>query len=1161
MNFFARNRQALWLVPPVMLFSLPGAAQVARGTLNGRVTDDSGAIVVGAQVVAHDNATGAEYKAVSDSAGEYTIPFLNPGTYTVKITYAGFKSFNKTGLVVDANEHVRADAALAVGGASEEVSVAADSPLLETSMASTGQVLDTQDIENIPVNGRTPLILGQLAYGAISTGNPQFNHPFDNSGPSSVSLGGGASKKNEILMDGAPDGGSDGTLAYSPPMDSVAEVKVETFQADAAYGHTSGGTINQLTRSGTNSYHGSLYEYNQISALADTPWFTKFKNQKKSVTRFNQYGGTIGGPLSIPKVYNAKDRLFFFFSFEGIQDNTPSPTLITVPTAAERSGDFSALLNLAKPVVIYDPTTATVQGGKIVRSPFQGNIIPANRLDPVAMKLMSFFPNPNTTASAADGENNYYYPGNSTDSFDSELGRVDVNLGTKNKLYTTFRHNYRYHASGNAFNNIATGSILIQPNWGATVDEVYTFTEKTVIENRVNWTRNTESRPFAANVRPSALGFPSGLDQAGVPQGFPVTAGTKYVDFGYSKGDLIPFDQFQIFSTVSHVSGKHSLAFGTDLRLLKQSSLRFGNSSGIYNFGLTSGVPNTPNGLGWTNGPNPNSGAGSIGQELASLELGLPTSGSFDVNTAQISQAKYLAFFVQDNYRVLPTLTLNLGLRYERDLPTTVRHNESVDGFDTSATSPINAQAQANFAANPVAGVTFPTLKGGLTFASANNPGIYQTAANNFSPRIGFAWTPVAKMSVRGGFGIFNSSVGRVDPIATGFSQTTQMVVSSDNTYTAPAATLSNPFPNGLSPATGSSLGLATYLGRDVSFYPTKLLNDYAERWDLDVQQELPGKVLMELGYVGEHGLHMGINRSLDYVPASYLNVGQARNASVVSNLQASVANPFQGLLPGTTLNGATVARQQLLYAYPQFSSVTMMNYPSGYALFHALQARLEKRMANGVRFLVNYEWSKRLEAVSYLNAQDVRPEKRIGADDRPQHLVISGTYELPFGDHRRFNPQVPGLKYVIGGWDLSEVYTWQPYGPPLSWGDVIYTGPGGNLNNLHVNPHAPLGMFDTSQFDRVSNDQPISGTHIRTLPTQVSNARADGINSMDLSLIKNTEIGEHLRLQLRADLFNALNHPQFSAPTLSPTSSTFGQASSQANLPRTTQLGARLVF
>jgi hypothetical protein len=1127
-------------------------AQVSRGTVNGRVTDAGGAIVPGAHIVATETATGTNYAADSNGDGDYTIPFLAPGNYRITTTFNGFKSSVHDKVFVGANEHVAVDVTLAVGDRTEIVSVAADNTLLETTIASTGQVLDAEDIENMPVNGRTPMILGQLAYGAISTGNPQFNHPFDNSGPSSISLGGGASKKNEILIDGSPDGGADGTLAFSPPMDAVQEVKVETFQADAAYGHTSGGTINHVTRSGTNQYHGSLYEFLQVSALNDTQYFAKHvagPPQKKAVTRFNQWGGTIGMPITIPHLYNGHDKLFLFFAYEGISDNTPSPSIITVPTAAERGGDFSALLPLG--IVIYDPNTGVKSGSRVVRQPFPNNIIPAGRLNTVGKNLASYFPNPNIPAGKPDGESNYFYPGNSIDTFDSEMGRIDYNVSTRNKVFFGFRHNDRYHAANNAFNNIASGSILIQPNWGSTLDDVHTFSANTVWDNRANWSRNTESRPLANSYDFSQLGFPSSLVSASTALGFPVTSGTKFVDFGYSKGDYIPYDSFQYFTTLSHVVGKHSVAIGADLRLSKEYAFRYGNSDGLYQFSLNGGQ-------GFTNGPNDNSAAATIGQEFASMLLGLPTAGSFDINGKQISQAKYYGIFVQDNYRIFKNLTLNLGLRYERDLPTTERHNEGVVGFDPTATNPISAQAEANFTASPVSGVNFPsTLTGGLVFAGANNRALYQTTATNFSPRIGFAYTPVPNMSIRGGFGIFNNSVGRVDPIATGFNQTTQLQGSLDG-YLTPNGTLSNPFPTGVTAPPGASLGLATNLGQAVSFFPKNLLNDYAERWDIDLQQELPGKILFEMGYVGEHGVHNGVTRNINYIPAQYLNVGQARDPIIYPNLTANVANPFRGIA-GSSMNGTTVPRQQLLLPYPEFTTVNISSYPAGNSLFDALEARLEKRMSHGVRFLVNYEWSKRMERVAYLNPQDTAPEKRISSDDRPQHLVMAGTWELPFGEGRQFKVPYPVASYLASGWNLTSIFTFQPQGAPLAWGDVIYKGT--NLNNLKVNPHAPDGAFDKSQFELASGLQPVTGTHIRTLPSQVTNARQDGIVALDASIIKNNRITERVHAQLRGDFFNALNHPQFAAPNLSPTSSAFGTITSQANLPRTVQVGLRLLF
>jgi len=1126
-------------------------AQVSRGTITGRVSDPAGAVIPGATVVVTEGATGTKSTIVTNAVGEYTAPFLVPGTYNINISAQGFGTSERKGIQVGANEQVAQDFKLELGHQTESVTVEAGGSLLENVTASIGQELNTEDLQNLPVDGNTPMIVSQLAVGVLVTGNPQFFHPYDNSGPSGFSMGGAPASKNELLLDGAPDGQGDSTIAYNPPMDAAEEVKVEAFEPDAAYGHTAGGTVNQVLKHGGNKYHGTLYEYGQWSALDDTPWFTKAAGQEKSVSRYNQFGATFGGPVMVPHLYDGHDRIFYFVAYEGIYDNAPSPSIITVPTVAERNGDFSALLALGSSYTIYDPYTATQSGSTITRKPISSNgvanVIPAAELNSVGVKLANYYPAPNYPSTLANGENNYYTPGNSTDRFDSEIGRVDVNITSKNKMFYDFRHNDRFHTSGNLYNNIATGSVLISPNWGSTLDDVHVFTAaNTVWDNRVNWTRNITSRPLVSGVPLATLGFPASL-QPTVPA-FPVTSISPFSPFGYSKGQYVPFDSWQIFSMVSHAMGRHSLEFGADLRLYKQGSFSYGNSAGSYTFGTN-----------WTNGPTTTSAAAAVGQELAGLELGLPTAGSIDVNTNQTTSAEYYAIFVQDNYRILPRLTLNLGLRYEHDLPTVESDNRAVNGFAASTVSPINAQAQTAYAASPTAGFTLPALMGGLVFATSSNRNLYQTRGTDFAPRLGIAWTPVDKTTVHGGIGIFNDSVGRQNAISPGYNQTTQELVTSNN-YLSPATTLSNPFPAGLTPPPGNSQGLATYLGQSVSFPSPKILNDYAIRYTFNIQQEFPGNVLFEVGYMGSHVLRLGVTQNLDSIPVQYLSVGQVRNQTAINNLSQSVSNPFANLLPGTTINGAKVALSQLVIPYPQYTGVSEGNQ-EGSSTFNLMEARLEKRMSHGIRFLVNYAWSKKLDRLDYLNPEDTVLEKRISADDRPQRLVLSGTWELPFGEKRRYNPSVPAVNYLISGWNVTPIYTFQPDGPPLAWGDLIFNGP--SLNALQVNPHNPKGAaFNTALFDTKSADQPVTADHIRTLPTQVAHARADGINSVDLSIAKYNRITERLHAQLRGDFFNFANRPQFAAPaTSSATSSGFGLITSQANLPRQVQVELKLIF
>jgi len=340
-----------------------------RGTVSGLVQDPQGAIIAGARVVATQLETGAKSNTVTRQTGQFNLPFLAPGTYTVFIEAAGFKRYVRDGLVVSANEPIALDVSLEVGQTSDSVTVSAEAALLQTETASTGQVINSKQVEDMPLNGRTPLVLAQLAFGVIPSNDPRFFRPFDDSGPSGFAMGGGAAKQNELLLDGTPDASVGNGLGYSPPVDAVTEVKVESFQADASFGHTGGGTVNVVTKSGTNTLHGTAYDFFQNSALGANPFFTNLAGQKKPSTNYNQWGATGGGPVFIPKVFNGRNKVFFFLAYEGINLKIPQATFTTVPTPAERNGDFSALLRLGASYQIYDPASGVRQGSRVARQP------------------------------------------------------------------------------------------------------------------------------------------------------------------------------------------------------------------------------------------------------------------------------------------------------------------------------------------------------------------------------------------------------------------------------------------------------------------------------------------------------------------------------------------------------------------------------------------------------------------------------------------------------------------------------------------------------------------------------------------------------------------------------------------------------------------------
>jgi len=1154
--------------------------QEFRGTITGRATDAQGAAVPGVKVAATLVSTGAQSTTTTGTDGFYTIPFLAPGAYRAEAEMSGFKRYVRENLQVSAGERVSLDIGLEVGQITEAINVTAEAPLLETATATAGQVINSGQVENMPMNGRTPLVLAQLAFGVVPNSDPKFNRPFDNAGPSGFSMGGAPAQTNELLVDGSPDTTWDLRVSYNPPVDAVDEVRVHAFEADAAYGHTGGGTANVVMKGGTNTVHGSLYEFNQVSALAATNFFTNKAGQLKPPGRYNQWGGTAGGPLWVPKIFNGKNKVFWFFGMEDINDSFPEPQTVMVPTQAERNGDLSALLTLNKPAgcsilissscadyEIYDPLTAVLNNGHVTRTAFPGNIIPASRISPIAKNYLQFWPLPNQPG-GADGTNNYLAPAARRDTYNSEIGRLDFNLGNQNKMFWNFRHNDRIEDRNNLFQNIATGRDLLRINWGTTLDDVYTFNGTTVSNVRLNFTRFREATiSFGDGFNATELGFPPYVPAASPRLVLPriqfasTTAGQDYNQITSDTDANRPFNIFQIFGDVVKIKGNHSLKIGADAREQRDSNIGYGQSQGTYTFNTN-----------WTKAAD-NLPSAPVGQDWAAFMLGLPTAGGFDLNAFRTNQAKYLALFVQDDWRVKPNLTLNLGIRFEHDFPNTERFNRALNGFDPTTPSPIAPPAIAAYALKPdvIPPSQFKVL-GGPVFASASHPEIYSPQSKMFSPRFGFAWTPAGnKTVIRGGTGIFMAPISNPNYYQDGFSQTTSLVPTLDS-YVTPNATLANPFPNGFQLPTGSSLGLATQLGKSFTYFNPTIVNPYSMRWELSVQRELGANTVFEIAYIGNHAVHLfgaGVSGSssaatgkqLDYIPASYLSTSPVRDQATIDYLGFLVPNPFAGLLPGSaSLNGSTVSRQTLLMPYPEFTGITLQGPNAFTSYFESADVRLEKRLSHGIYVLANFTYSKLLVEDAYKNDSDLKPEKRVAADDRPLRFVLSGSYNFPFGNGKAVDFHSGILNRIVGGWVLNSIYTNQVGGPLTFGNNLIYYG--GPLNN---NPHPSnldRPMFDITHFN--TNNAQQLGSNIHTFGTRYGSLRQDGADNVDLSLIKNTPISEKVNFQLRFEAFNAFNRPEFDTPKSTidnPTSTAFGKITTQPNLPRSMQMAARLVW
>jgi hypothetical protein len=1170
---------ALFAIFSVSLFS-----QDFRGTFSGLVSDPTGAPLAGAKVTVTEIRTGTKTETVADSAGEYTAPFLLPGDYTISAEAPSFKKAVRTGIHLGADDKIVIDIKLEVGDASQSVSVSADAPLLQSENASVGQAITTKEVEELPLNGRTPMVLASLSVGVIGTGQPGLIHPFDAGGAAGWSIGGGYAQTSEILVDGSPNATWDGRLAYSVPQDAVQEVRIKAFDTDAAFGHTGGGTINQVMKGGTNTIHGTASEFTQPDTLVANNFFNNAKGVARPVTHFNQYGATIGGPVFLPKIYNGKNKLFWFFAYERLKDSQPNPVFTTVPTDAERTGDLSLFLNTDK-TTIYNPNTGVASGSTITRSPFPNNVIPTSLLNPIALAYLKFYPEPNVTPTRPDGFQNYASNATTNDDYNNQLGRIDYNMSDKNRMFFDIRRTGYQQLKNDYFYNAAEGSLLYRNNWGGSLDDVYIFNASNIVNVRLNFTRLAESHALpSTGFDPTTLGFPASIAANSEYLQMPVinfSSNSGFQALGATGASNIPSQSLQLFGDWVKIKGSHTLKFGGDARQYRLNTFTAGNSTGTYSF----------SGNSYVRAGSAASSTVAAGQDFASFLLGLPYSATYDLNTFGSWYSYYGAVFAQDDWRVSRTLTVNLGVRFDHDAPYREKYGRTVDGFNDTTASPLAAAAIAAYAKSPIAQLPVSQFNpvGGLTFPSGGNNAAYNNTSHLLSPRVGFAWSPDmlhGKTVIRGGFGIFVSPVTistlaltgaySTNPITNqeGFSQSTAPTVTSNN-YLTPGLTLSNAFAGGLTQPAGATAGLNTFAGQTINFLSPNVSNPYAIRWNFGFQQQLTKNLLMEVVYVGNHGVHLPVAvTQVNGLPRSVLSTLPYRDPAE-TYLSNSVANPFAGL--ATSQNTATTTVAQLLAKYPQFplgyssgswsgsTGIIEQNLNVGSSYFESMNVHLQQRFSNNLFFTFNYIWSKLEEKDSWLNDTDAQPEKRISPSDHPQRFILATSYQLPIGHGQKLDLHRDWANSLAGGWRLNAVYTFQ-VGPPITWvngssaapGDYVYLG-----GNLNLNPRQVNGLaFNTADFDTKTADA--FNYHIRTFSTTFPNLRADGINQFDLSVLKRFSIpkmDERKYFELRFEGFNVVNHPVFAAPNTTATNAAFGTITATANLVRTIQLGARFVF
>jgi hypothetical protein len=1089
---------------------------------------------------------------VSNSVGEYTFPALNPATYTVVAQAPGFKSIEKKSINVATQAAVTADLVLTVGQVTESVNVTEDVPLIESANASTGQVIDRQRLIDLPNLGRNPFMMSKLSQNVVQVGNPKFNRMQDQSGSSQISIAGGPVRGNNYLLDGISITDSTNRAVIIPSLESVQEVKVQANTYDAEMGRTGGGTFNTFLKSGSNTMHGSAFGYLRETEWVANNFFSNRAGQPRIEQPFRNYGASIGGPVRLPKIYDGRNRTFFWVAGEAYRQTEAAGTRLAVPTMLERAGDFSQTRSAAgAQQVLYDPLTSrTAADGSIVRDAFAGNIIPGNRLSTVGRNLAAYYPAP-SSAAAFYGDLNFNATVGAYNRADQTTWKVDHTITNWWRASASYLH-YGSREPGNAwFPNLASPNqgLLFRKVDATQVNSTLTPTPTMVVAVRYGFNRFPNfSAPSSFGFDITRLGFPTSLASQIAAPAFPGVSMGDLTSYGGGGVSQNVYHSRSFAASLSKFVGRHSWKFGFDYRVLNHDGQPTVNA-GTYSFNDT-----------FTRATPARTTAGT-GASLASLLLGYPASGSATVSSNVFNFVRYYAGFIHDDFRVNSKLSLNLGLRYEWETGISDRNNSFVVGFNPDKTNPLQ---------NNVTGIT---LRGTVMYAGVNgNPTTSGNPnKNKFSPRIGVAYALNNKTTLRGGYGMFWAPIpfSLQDPI--GYTQSTPYVASNDNNAT-PAGSLDNPFPSGLLKPVGNAAGELAGIGQGVAAYDLQARSTLVQQYSFDVQRQLGGGIALAMGYVGSKSTHLvqGTgNININQLDPQFLSLGSALNQSV--------ANPMAGKGGLFAVASATISRSQFLRPFPQFTSVTLQNSDKSRALYHSFFARAQKRMGQGLSMIATYTWSLNQDS-SFSGAgnvysgqpgtaqdnYDLEAEYGLSTSHTPHRLSTAITYELPFGKGRLFLANNRWLDYAVGGWSINTVGTFQT-GFPLAITQVNNNSViGTSVQRPNASGSSP--KTDGSLTDRL--DGYINKAAFTQAPqftfgnlSRTISMRGPGQVNWDVSLFKTFSIAERWKAQFRAEALNFTNTPLFYGPNSEFGNVSFGRITSQANFSRMIQMGVRFYF
>ena len=1219
--------------------SLTASAQTIVGSITGVVSDPTGAVVPGAKVVLTDTNKGYTHNAVTDSVGRYLLLDLPASSYKLTVEASGFKSTTQEGITLDVAARLAIDVKLQIGATTQSVEVVGAAPVLSTQDAVTGQEVDRSAINDLPLVDRSVLDLAFMAPGVIQVPGSAYG--------TSTSLNfvsnGGRNDTSDLLMDGIASSSYEPNTAiytplYQPNVDAVQEFKIMQNNYSAEEGFSGNTYINMVIRSGTDAFHGDVYEFLRNKDLDANNFFSNASGGKLASLRKNEFGGSVGGPIR-------KDKTFFFFDFDGVREASGTTHNGGVPDAAERTGDFGEICtrttgpNPPKGAFgaggicsnangqLWDPYSGIyVPGtGRELQTPipynnmalfisagtapglttklptaFQLAPVAGNLIDPVASKMMSYYPMPNN---GDNPYNNWAGSGANTDGNNQWDLRIDQRFSEKltfNARYSMSSGPYQgWNCYGNALDPCTQG-----PGVGGSrqvaLNLNYTFSPTTLLNVSAGFSRGLSDtqgiqKSFPKFSPVTDLGLPSYITTDGT-----IASPNYYMYGGYSSPNgpesigAQPWSVykngnqvFHLLATLTHVTGRHELKFGGEWRVQQQNWFQDGAPGGVE-IADQYGTAEYPY---WGGG-----------DAMASFLTGVPDPnewGEYEISPHFDTQNYRWGGFAQDNFKATKKLTVNVGLRYDLEIPRTERYNR-MSWFNPTtpvaiSPAPVDAATWPAGLPGSVPNVTSPV--GGLTFASNAERNIVNTTYTDFGPRLGLAYQMRNKLVLRAGYGLFYNptqygSAGAGPVGNEGFQATTGYLETYQSDGFTPWGRTSNPYPNGLLFPTGSSLGNQTNLGLGIS-EPARNSNipPYTQTWSAGFQYELPGGFLVDANYLGTKGTHLYFYGagSLQYLGTWVEQEGNPTTGPALRTaLGTKVANPYAGVIntPGCGICGPTISAGSLMVPFPEFSGVSEPNPAVANSIYHAFQLKVEKRMSKGLSLMASYTNSKSIDDASvststtwiggfssFRDPNSYREERSLSEWNIPQVLQFSYIWQVPYGRGKHFGGNLNSvLDGFLGGWQTSGMWRFDN-GQPISISVTGATSPWGYgasypdmIGKLQVNPKSE--WFTNGYFANAASALAVPAPYtVGNAPREQPSVRNPGTNNATLALFKDIHLNkmrEGAKLQIRAESFNAFNHPQFGGIQTqfgNPIPASFGDVTSQANSPRQVQMGMQLYF